>query len=326
MKKKLQHLTTQSLYTVLLLAAVAVLATALTLAAYTNQGYKKGVATSTKVDIPFSSDLLLQVGQTEAADTYSDFYQDFTPNAAEPAQNLAINIYNYVPNTPAKISTNDITYTLRVTVNAPSGYTPAAGYQLDGAAFTASAASAAITLPRNVSAAHQHTITIPYKDIGQVTLTVTATPDVASSNALGNKMLARLIRTRFHSDSTDAANVWSGLLTDRPGSTAAAPTAAPSGFDAFNYEISGIGKGSVTLAWPVDKLEIDPYFLADTTVHFTDKTAPGQITFTVDAAEWNYRSIQFYRKASPSSGETWDQWQTAGTGITFTFTPTTATQ
>lgn len=97
--------------------------------------------------------------------------------------------------------------------------------------------------------------------------------------------------------SSTSTGGWTGMFTDddkKPSSE----------FDAFNYEISGNGKGNVTLKWNTDIICINPFFMCDDPGS-TDAIR-NTLTFDVDSAVSGRYLIQFYRANSISDDEDWD--------------------
>ena len=98
-----------------------------------------------------------------------------------------------------------------------------------------------------------------------------------------------------------ATNSWTGSFSDDT-------TSAPSAYDGFNYSVTGVGDGTVTLTWDDSKVDLS-YYSVQILMAIEGATKTGSsITFPVDSDEESRYDLQFY-KVSISS-ETWTDMNT----------------
>lgn len=287
-----------------LLAAAMVLSVVVSLAAYTSQGFKKGVATVTSSPARFSSDLLGQVSQSAPESDYTTTTPSVTTGGD--TSTIAFNVYNYPPNLPGSYNEKDVEYTLEVTIRGATDY---AQFRVDGTLFsTETLTTGSYKLARGAANHQPHTITMPTDLVGSVSFVVIAKPTAATANAVNQMWLAAKVHPTSSSGGTVTANDWKGHLVDNTAN------AQVKDYDAINYEIYGTGKGSLTLTWP-NSLEIDKHFLNEKSLTATSDTTNNtqSVTISVDASDWDSRTIQFYYTNGPLT-----DWP----AITYTFVPT----
>lgn len=322
MKRKLNiNFLRLHVFEILVLACI-ILTTSISLAAYTNQSYKKGVATTNGSKACFSSNYLKQYDNGTASFDDDTYLLTFLKQENAPATvTEELTISNHAPDDATLYNTKDITYTLKFTLEALNNtsitYT---NYLIDNTSFSADGTLQLDNqqLIGGRSSINKYNITIPYADIGNVCITVTATPTEPAN--VNNKMLARKLYTTLYTQGTTDAFNWKGALSDKTESN------SPEAYHAYNFEISGTaGSGTVTLTWDTRFVEIDPFFAAGT-VSETDSNRK-TYTFSVNATgkdAVNYYLIQFYR-TSANVATSWDAVY-GGTSayITFSATKTTA--
>lgn len=126
---------------------------------------------------------------------------------------------------------------------------------------------------------------------------MTAVPNGNTVANVNSKMLARKLFTAVYTEGNANAFSWLAKLSDRGGKQ-------PKDYHTYNFEVSGTaGKGTVTIGWNKNYVEIDPFFLNNrTTVTSGDYTT---LTFDVDSSVESYYLIQFYRTKA-AGNETWD--------------------
>ncbi len=294
----------------ILVLACAILVTSISLAAYTNQSYKKGVATTNGSKASFSSNYLSQcaIGTTE----YTPYTLSFIESATNQTVTADLTVSNTAPDDISVINRNDIVYTLSFQVAGLNGYTPTyASYKVGDAAFNTDGTYTLTGQTLNGGRLNQnkYTLTIPYADLGKISITVTATPTAATASHVNNLMLARVLYTGTYKQGEDTSFNWSAKLTDKTDSN------KPQDFHAYNFEISGTsGKGTVTITWDTDYVQIEPYFISDKTV--TTSGTRKTVVFNVDSAVKNYYLIQFYRTKADTANN-WNAVYSTGAGDTY---------
>ena len=119
---------------------------------------------------------------------------------------------------------------------------------------------------------------------------MTAEPsDDDSKKAVNNQKLAAI----FSFAEYEATKNWTGHFLD------STTDRIPNAYDAFNYEISGNGAGTVTMTWP-ESLQLSKWATNGT-------QESGTYSFEVDGATTAVQ-FQFYRnpeKVSELSGKNW---------------------
>ena len=301
---------TRTILIVLVWILIAVLVT-VSFAAYTNSGYKKGVVSTNGSSAMFSSNYLLQysMGTTE----YSTYTLSFPKREnANGTVNIELYIYNHAPDDPNKPNPKNITYTLNMKATVKSGTSGSLsnGYAVNSNAFTNDGAAKTMELTEQKLLGgtlryNKYTITVPYADLDKVCLTVVATPDTENAKtAAGNKILARELYTATYSTEAGDSFSWNGRLFDMPGT----PTQEnqSTNYTAFNYEISGMGQGLVTVKWDSAFVEMDPFFKSEIAAKPGTVLTENSLQFAVDSNTRNHYLIQFYRKNIPAPNETWN--------------------
>ena len=105
-----------------------------------------------------------------------------------------------------------------------------------------------------------------------------------------------------------ASDYWTGSFRDDT-------STSPSGYDGYNYQITGTGSGTATIAWDGTKVTLSDVSL-DLLLSISGASRAGNcITFPVDSDVESRYDLQFYKKNVTS--ETWVQM--ASQVITFNF-------
>ncbi|MGN0618797.1 MAG: hypothetical protein ACI4J7_07220 [Ruminiclostridium sp.] len=248
-------------------------------AAYTNlNSVKRVVSTQGLKGTPFSSNYLNLTASSESS--YSVKNIVFPENA--PTVTFSIDICNYVHNNPSKFNDNDINYTFTLTlVNAD-------GVDLTGLTVTSGGNSYSFTdgvcsitgqtLAGRKKSVNTYVVTVPAGFVDKVKIEAVAEPDSASYKNTGNFKLGRLFA---FTNKSETATTWTGRFAE----------STTDNYDGFNYILSGQGKGTITLSWQPDKLEINKIFL-DT---YGITPSGGSFTMDVDSDTKNRYDIQFYK-------------------------------
>lgn len=293
MKKIIQKNSRKLLPLFLGVFALIVFITA-SVAIYTNQGYKKGVAITADSVAMFSSNRLDQISKDDTGAGFSK--KDVAVQDAEnETVNFSFAIYNYAPNTPTRINPNDITYDLTATWSGNAGSEGLNGFQMQQQGGTVqdftekSCVISDLRLTHGVRSSHTFTVTMPKAALNAgVKFTIKAMPQAGSYSAVNNKALAVILTPYQSSEVTLVTNNWTGHWVEK--TYADTQTGLkPSDCAAFNYEISGSGKGTITLTCPAG-LEIDAEFLKKHGL-----VAGDTVTFLVDSATESLYTIRFYR-------------------------------
>jgi hypothetical protein len=319
--KKLSQKSSRTLFRVLLGVVLSALLIAVSVAVYTNQGYKKGVAITTESEAMFSSSMLKQISISNITDENNYATSDVITGTAEDETrvNFSFEVYNYAPNTPTRVNPADIIYDLTVTLTG-SNITNTSNYSVknednDATGFAGSTCTISnLSLRRGVVSVNRFTVTMPKQDVtAGVKFAIKAVPHDSSRGVVNDMGLAIVVTPVFIDDTPAAMNSWSGRWVEKTFS--ATKSLKPSECSAFNYEISGVGKGKLTLEWP-DALEIDPFFLESIGI---SESSGNSVTFPVDSSQQAAYTIRFYRTgtefSSPYAEDSFTDWPSITTFV-----------
>ncbi|MBR5942742.1 MAG: hypothetical protein IKZ81_05300, partial [Clostridia bacterium] len=107
-----------------------------------------------------------------------------------------------------------------------------------------------------------------------------------------------------------AADSWTGSFSDDRSHT-------PSEYDGYNYVITGVGSGTVTLTWDATKLDLSDVSLHELAQIANFSQTSNSVTFPVDAEDTSRYELQFYKVGIPAA-TTWAQMDSGA--VTFVFT------
>ncbi len=294
----------------ILVLAVLVLAVSGTAAAYTNQGYKKGVVSTNSQEIRFSSNILRQykVDSQEGKRAEKEYSHNFY-GVSDDNYSIKVNVCNF-PQGKANLSNGqEVEYDITFEVLALDGVT------LTEAMYPRVKGTAALkqtftdSLPAQVATIAEYEIVFPPQAIDKVRLKVTATPKDSSLGATSGLLLYREILP-VKTETMEAREFYCvGGFVD-------SESVPSTDYHAFNYQIVvQNGKGKAVLTWNNSKLKMDPFFVEDmaaagVAVQTLDNdTNYSFMEFTVDSGIQNVYDIVFYREAAVAE-EDWSQIKT----------------
>lgn len=272
--------------------AVSVLLTGLVVfAAYTNlNSVKRVVSTQGGRGTAFSSNYLNLTAMS--SDTYALKNIPFAESSDIAA--FEINVCNYVHNDPSKVNENSITYSLTLTLVDAEGATINGSYSgltvLDDSNTSFRFSEGVCVIPNKaltggIKCVDTYRITVPREFIDTVRIRAVAEPDSASYQYTDNKKLGRVFNfTEYNA----AATTWTGSFTET----------TAEGYDGFNYVIKGQGKGTVTLEWDTQGLEISQVFLENNGISVTEANGKKSFSINVDSNTRSRYEIQFYKTES----------------------------
>lgn len=266
-----------------ILLAFTCLALAVTgsFAAYTRTRYAKRVVT-TKAGtggLPFSSNYLDPI-------TNSGTYNEKVISVGkDTGLSIPLTICNYPRNEIAKYSNTDITYTLKIKLIGPEPVPDDlnANLKIDDTLWNSETTH---TLPGGSSHLDRYMITCnadSVETLSQYTIRITATSSIAT---LGADLKI--------SPAGEQSTHWKGEWDEKE---------AGKDPDAFNYQIHGSAKGTVTITWDPKQLTIYEWFITDLTeeLNTLGSSAPssdptGFLSFPVGLeGQSNSYRIQFYK-------------------------------
>lgn len=300
---------------------VILLAISGSFAAYTSfNSVKRVVSTGKRSDTMFGSNYLTLVDCNLSEAQY-------TTKRISPAENkgnytFILQVCNYAYGNESTYNPKSITYMLTAQVKAMDGGTLPENVtditinntRLDSNGhYTLSGQ----TLSTGAARTHEYTFSIPADLKDKVKIQIDATPDDASKAAVNDQKLAGVIAF----SSLKPTENWTGHFLDDH-------NVDPDDYDAFNYEISGNGEGTVKLSWPV-KLQISKWFVTENlgmTMNqiSTDETGITKgIEFDVNENITAYQ-LQFYRNPdyplSLDGSNILEKWSDLEGKVTVTFT------
>lgn len=257
-------------------------------AAYTNlNSVKRVVSTQGGNGIAFSSNYLnLTSAQTQKYNLKSIYFAENSETTV-----FEINVCNYVHNDPSKVNENDITYSLTLTLVKPDGTAVTDSFPLlavtygdTSMAFTNGVCTApARTMAGGVKCVDTYRITVPKEFMNTVNISAVAAPDSVSYQYTDNKKLGREFTFSVRNASV---TTWTGGFIET----------TADGYDGFNYVIKGQGKGTVTLVWDNENLEISKVFLENNGLSAVEMGKKTVLTIEVDSNVNNRYEIQFYKR------------------------------
>lgn len=293
MKKKTGKWTRQvRLAGILFVIGVLTLAIYGSFAAYTSfNSVKRVVSTGTQSDTMFSSNYLSQMNLDD---------QNYPVKRISLAEKdeictFVVQVCNYVWGDSKRYNLNDITYTVTAQLYAmDGGKLPdnITSIKMNDTSFGENGMCTLENQKLETGSAkkngYQFVIPADLKD--KVKIQVVAEPSEGSKESVNRQKLAAV----FSFADYEAVKSWTGQFLDSKKKN-------PDEYDAFNYEISGNGAGTVTVEWQ-ESLQLSKWATDGTG---TQKS--GSYSFEVDGATTAVQ-FQFYRnpeKVSDLSGKSW---------------------
>ena len=259
-----------------------------TYAAYTNTAFIKRVVT-TGIDantVPFSSNYLYEYSS-------GTYYRHAVTVPKDGSTPLYLAIYNYPLNNSTEFSSSDITYTLSVAVVDKDGN----GTNLERPSITPEPSTH--TLKGGQISTDVFTITFTSEEVTAyqdhlIRITATSTTGLEQSVTLAAEF------ELIYASTGDAS--WKGQFTDKE---------LPSQLDAFNYEVSGTAKGTVTISWDGTEVALSNWCRED----LAPGTTGNSISFAVGGENQpTSYLLQFYRLKGRADNDSFPN-------IQLTFTP-----
>ena len=292
---------------------------AISLAAYTNSRYaQRTVSTYLSGGDRFSSNYLAKKYSRDNVKTAYTTSDDTDPT-------VLITLCNYEQGKQSLTYETDISYTLSARLVKYDAGTSEKYVPVDDAYLSANSLTdykisikkgngngePTVLKSGNLSASFSGTLTgnrISY-DTYRLTLDVEFATDEPQPN-LYIEMVASVpeittlptLRAVFKAElrSEGAVNAWTGAFSE-------STEVAPKSYEGYNYRISGMGSGTVTLRWDGSKLELNQYDLIklNQTPTQVAETSYYEISFDVNSDIKALYDLQFFKKNIDS--ETWLQ-------------------
>jgi hypothetical protein len=168
----------------------------------------------------------------------------------------------------------------------------------EGTAYTCSISK---TLTAEKESRSVFTIYMGEKLDKSIYVKVEAVPsDEGSYEASNQYKLARIFGFREEDDGADTTD-WTGTFSD----SGIEQAEKISQLSAFNYTMSGNGKGTITLTWNTAYVEISPLFLSTYGLTASSNGTLKSVEISVDHTEQSDYQLQFFRTQTPDAGEVW---------------------
>ena len=260
-------------------------------AAYTSfNSVKRVVSTERRSDTMFGSNYLTLLNLTD--NNYS--IRRITLSEEADKNTFTVKVCNYAWGDESLYNTKDITYTVQAKLIAmDGGKLPDSITNIrinDTLFFTANGECELISQNLEAGKARENTyrFELPAELKNKIEIQIVVEPTSESKEAVNSQKLAAVISFADY----ESVKSWTGHFLDSQ-----ANGRTPADYDAFNYEISGNGAGTVTMTWPAS-LQLSKWS--------TDgKQVTGSYSFEVDSATTAVQ-FQFYRNPENKINEgTW---------------------
>ena len=266
------------------------------LAAYTSLSNAKRTISTVGSKQLFSSNILLEY---EKEDDIQSKFMSFSKDADS---TFKVSVCNYSQDNPEKYATEDIHYTVNVSLLDQNGKKVSdqeilSQYKWDNTPFS-KLENRADTLSKGQKSEHVYSITVPAQYMKGYKIKITAVPDMTGYHSLG--------RTISFSEDVAASQWKIDYLNDEQEQNA---------YDlgCINTRLTGSEYAQLTLTWDAAHVQIDPWFLEDikklTNVYI--KSNDNSLTFKAGGdSGFNQYDITFYRTtpvhSDDSTPESWD--------------------
>ena len=248
-------------------------------AAYTSfNSVKRVVSTERRSDTMFGSNYLTLLNLTD--NNYS--IRRITLSEEDDKNTFTVKVCNYAWGDESLYNTKDITYTVQANLIAmDGGKLPESitNIRINGIPFNANGECELTKQELEAGKARENTyrFELPAELKNKIEIQIVVEPTSESEEAVNSQKLAAVISFADY----ESVKSWTGHFLDSQ-----ANGRTPADYDAFNYEISGNGAGTVTMTWP-ESLQLSKW----TT---NGKQVTNSYSFEVDGATTAVQ-FQFYR-------------------------------
>lgn len=275
---------------ILLLAGAMLLAVYGSFAAYTNfNSVKRVVSTGTQSDTMFGSNYLSLMGINDT----NIPVKRISLAESSGAYTFTVQVCNYVWGDPTLYNPKDIKYKVTAKlISMDGGSLPEDCTKIKmGDTFFSDDGKCNLgsqTLATGDANTNEYKIEIPTSLKDKIKIKIIAEPEQSSEEAVNFQKLAAILSFADYEVNKNWTGHFIDSQTDRK----------PDDYDAFNYEISGNGAGTVTVTWK-DSLLLSKWAT-------NDKQQNGSYTFNVDGSATAIQ-FQFYKNPEKWSAlETWE--------------------
>ena len=248
-------------------------------AAYTSfNSVKRVVSTERRSDTMFGSNYLTLLNLTD--NNYS--IRRITLSEEDDKNTFTVKVCNYAWGDEFLYNTKDITYTVQANLIAMDGGKlpdSITNIRINDTSFNASGECTLTSQELKAGKARENTyrFELPAELKNKIEIQIVVKPTSESEEAVNSQKLAAVISFADY----ESVKSWTGHFLDSQ-----ANGRTPADYDAFNYEISGNGAGTVTMTWP-ESLQLSKW----TT---NGKQVTNSYSFEVDGATTAVQ-FQFYR-------------------------------
>lgn len=276
---------------ILLLAGAMLLAVYGSFAAYTNfNSVKRVVSTGTQSDTMFGSNYLSLMGINDT----NIPVKRISLAESSGAYTFTVQVCNYVWGDESLYNPRQISYTMAAElISMDGGSLPedSKNIKMGGTSFSAEGKCnlGSQTLATGDANTKEYKIEIPTSLKDKIKIKIIAAPEQSSEEAVNFQKLAAILSFADY----EVNKNWTGHFID-------SQTHTPDDYDAFNYEISGNGAGTVTVKWD-DSLLLSKWAT-------NDKQQNDSYTFKVDGSTTAIQ-FQFYKnpeKLNELKAKTWE--------------------
>ena len=284
---------------ILLLAGAMLLAVYGSFAAYTNfNSVKRVVSTGTQSDTMFGSNYLSLMGINDTNIPVKRISLAESNNT----YTFTVQVCNYVWGDESLYNPRQISYTMAaelISMDGGSLSEDSKNIKMGGTSFSAEGKCnlGSQTLATGDANTKEYKIEIPTSLKDKIKIKIIAAPEQSSEEAVNFQKLAAILSFADY----EVNKNWTGHFID-------SQTHTPDDYDAFNYEISGNGAGTVTVKWD-DSLLLSKWAT-------NDRQQNGSYTFNVDGSA---TAIQFQFYKNPEKWSALEGWETLEKLVTVEF-------
>ena len=272
-------------------------------AAYVSQGHQKAVVATAKKSVPFSSNYLKLMDNSDTPTLE-------TVNPILAAQNedtstFEVTVNNFSLTNASQSANNYITYTVTFTFEGSTNDCTVDGKNPENGSISF---TRTLKLGRNTDT---YSFKIPNAAIGSLKIKAVVVPDDSSKNTVGNKMLAAVLVPQKSAGKVTFR--CTGEFVDAATDETAENKPQPSDYSAFRYRIEiTTGVADITLSWKSDYVELDPVFIdslkqnsSNSSITESNENGYKSISFVMDYSQMSTYNMVFYRTKRRDASEEW---------------------
>lgn len=282
---------------IVMLAGV-MLAGIIVYAAYVSQGHQKAVVATAKNSVPFSSNYLKLIDDSDTLTL--ETVNPILVSKDNATSTFDVTVNNFSLTNASQSANSYITYTVTFTFDGDTKdctvneKAPTNG----NISFTET-----LKIGRNTKT---YSFKIPNDAIGNLKIKAMVVPDDSSKNTVGNKILAAMLVPQKSAGKITFR--YTGEFVD---TTTNEKAPQPCDYSAFRYRIEiTTGTADVTLSWKPDYVELDPVFidsLKNSSITETNQNGYKSISFVMDYSQMSTYNMVFYRNKGQNKDDEWQK-------------------